>query len=165
LLHHFQRLASHTAGLKATHPDHEPGERLSFPIHASRGHRYGVLHLGPDTRVPLHDHPGAYAVTLVLSGQLSIDAFSLHAEHGNRATLRHAWTRELRRGETAILDPWEVNLHRLGTSEKGASLLTATFANGMALDNRRWYFEIRTTREGILETARVDDASMHRKVG
>lgn len=155
------RIAPWLAGNADTCPRPERGQLSSSTISEAPTWRLGLARLGPDTAIPLHDHPGAYAVSLVLSGRVAVDTYSLASDSGRgTARLSPAASLQLGPGETALLDPWQVNVHRLRASAAGTVLLTGTFSSAAELTARRWFFPLRSNADHTLEVAVVDDAMM-----
>ncbi|MEA3276149.1 MAG: hypothetical protein U9Q81_12835 [Pseudomonadota bacterium] len=162
-MNHIRRLTSGITGIPAAQ---ERREHQCSTIQETSTWRFGIIRLGPAARIPPHDHPGAYAVSQVLAGQVTIDAFSLVKEYSRgMAQLRQASTADLGPGESAVLDPWDVNIHRLRASQHGAVLLTGAFANGASLRSRRWFFTIRQDQSGTIEAAAVDQAAIDSNSG
>ncbi|MGA7982760.1 MAG: hypothetical protein WCA32_21375 [Chromatiaceae bacterium] len=159
---HIRRL---TQGIAAIQPAHKSGAHQSFTLCSTPTWRLGLVQLGPEARIPMHDHPGAYAVSHVLAGAVTIDAFALSEQYARgRVQLRQAGTNDLAPGETAILDPWDVNIHRVLASIHGAVLFTGAFANGSALASRRWYTTIRQDGTETIEAAVLHERTANSNV-
>ncbi len=136
----------------------------SVTIHKTLAWRLGVVRLGPDVTIPLHDHPEAYAVSYVLGGKITVDAFSFAKKCSHGITqLYPAWSVECGPEESAILDPWDINIHCVHASQGGAVLLTGTFANGIQLESRRWFFTTGHPQSGTRAVV-VDQATAHDKM-
>lgn len=141
------------------------GGAKSATILETSAWRIGLVRLDPAVTIPLHDHPGAYAVSYVIEGEVMIDAFSSQKECSRRTVqLRHAWSVKCAQGQSATLDPWDVNIHRIHASEVGAVLLTGAFANGAQLKTRRWFFPISQSEKGTLSAAVVDQPTVNNKI-
>ena len=138
------------------------GDR-GITLHESERWRLGVVRLGPSGKIPLHDHPGAFSVSHVLAGGVTVDAYSSVEHLRGVVRLQRAWSAALGPGQSAVLDPWHVNIHCLEASKDGAVLLTGIFAHGKRRENRRWFFSLGQSNNDTLTAVVVDQASARAK--
>jgi hypothetical protein len=130
-------------------------------LHQTTRWRLGLVRLAGGAIVPLHDHPRAFGLSLVMSGSLDVGAYEIvDPEAGRHCRLRRAWSRELASGELSIMDPWRVNLHRLCAGGRGAVIVTATLSVQDELCERSWYVNPRELGDGELAAVKVANAEL-----
>lgn len=144
-------------GLRLAEVTPAPGGSHHDVLANAPGWRVGVLTLGPDARIPLHDHPGSYALGVGLLGSVEIRIFALLGDAARgMARLKPREIRTIGRGDAALLDPDSVNLHALRAGSEGCRLLTGRFATGAGLEPSRIYFPGPTSVDGCLSAVVVD---------
>jgi hypothetical protein len=130
-------------------------------FHQTGRWRLGLVRLGSGAVVPLHDHPRAFGLSLLLAGTLDVSTYEIvDSPAGRYCRLRRAWNRELISGELTIMDPWRVNLHRLCAGRQGAVVMTALLSVEGALSERSWYVNLREVDDGELAAVKVANAEM-----
>ena len=154
LLAALRRLAN---GLRLPDVAPAPGGSHHHVLADAPGWRVGVLTLGPHARIPLHDHPGSYALGLGFRGSVAIRTYSLLGGAAREMVrLRPREVRDIGRGDAAVLDPGNVNLHALRAGAEGSRLLTGRFATGAGLEASRIYFPGPALADGCLSAVVVD---------
>ena len=104
--------------------------------------------------------PALSSLSHVLAGEIIVDAFSCDTPFPNqKAHLNHAWSDRLRRGESAVLDPWLVNIHSVQADRLGAIVLTGLFGNKTLPTSRRWFFKYGSTPRASFQAAVLHQAT------
>lgn len=156
LLERFRRIGAHLRGLGDALPP--AGGAHHLVLAETPAWRLCLLRLGPHARIPLHDHPDAYALALGLRGTVEVRTHArLPGALVGTVRLLQASAHTLRAADASLLDPWEVNLHALQAGPEGAELLTGHFAVGPRLRERNLYLASRPDVGGLV-TAVVADA-------
>ena len=79
--------------------------------------------------------------------------------------MHRAWTADLGPEESAVLDPWNVNIHRLEASDDGAVLLSGIFSNRFKIKGRHWFFPLGQLERDTVKAAVVDHDAFLLNVG
>jgi len=111
------------------------GDVAYVPVVETDRYHVGVFVLGPQARIPLHDHPGMTVLSRVLRGSVTMSSFDLLGEgrdgsdvpNGRRRRMcraaRHAEV-ELRAPCAAVaLDPHHRNVHEFTAGADGTAIL------------------------------------------
>ena len=104
----------------------------------------GLLTLYHDTRVPLHDHPGAYGVQYVISGKVHIQQYQHASDIDTKQSitaLEKVADNSLIKDEVSIFQPLVGNIHQLKSISKRSVLLSVVLHPNKAQE-RFWYFPI-----------------------
>ena len=75
----------------------------------------GILHIGSDHLVQLHDHPGATGILRIISGEVEVWQYDRLSDQGDgsHTELQLTEHRILKPGDTAVLSPDKGNIHAL----------------------------------------------------
>lgn len=102
----------------------------------------GILNIGQDQDVPLHDHPGATGMVRVLSGEVEVWQFNPASTTivpgDNRVVLERVTHRIMQPGDTAVLSPDAGNIHALRARSKTCSMLDY-FIPPYVRSERTWF--------------------------
>lgn len=103
----------------------------------------GILNVGNDQLVQLHDHPGAIGLLRIISGETEIWQFDQvkeqHTSSGkNIVHLVRRSHRVFRAGDTAVLTPTQGNIHALKAVSKECQMLDF-FIPPYERSQRSWY--------------------------
>lgn len=103
----------------------------------------GILNVGNDQLVQLHDHPGATGLVRIISGETEVWQFDQVKEKKkvsgeNIATLSRVSHRILRTGDVAVLTPNKGNIHALKAVSKECRMLDF-FIPPYERSQRSWY--------------------------
>ena len=103
----------------------------------------GILNIGSEQPVMLHDHPGATGVLRIISGETEVWQFDKIASGiGHQGTttaeLKRVFHRVLKPGDTAVLTPYKGNIHALRAISKQCIMLDF-FIPPYKTSQRNWY--------------------------
>ena len=105
----------------------------------------GILNIGQDQDVPLHDHPGATGMVRILSGEVEVWQFDLASmttePANNRAVLERVTHRVMQPGDIAVLSPDSGNIHALRARSKTCSMLDY-FIPPYVRRERSWFLPV-----------------------
>jgi hypothetical protein len=128
----------------AVHASYESGNQfwLWQRLTKENGINGGILNIGQDQDVPLHDHPGATGMVRILSGEVEVwqfDRASMTTEPAdNRIVLERVTHRIMQPGDTAMLSPDGGNIHALRACSKTCSMLDY-FIPPYVRSERTWF--------------------------
>jgi len=112
------------------------------------GNRLGLLQLYKNNPTPIHDHPGAGGILLVLQGELELCEYQLEqtdaAGRLKLAQLSVAVHKHLGPGQFTLITPESGNLHSLGAASDTCivlSVLLKTYDE----TQRTWYLPVTET--------------------
>jgi len=114
------------------------------PLLETQRLRLGLLTLFRFSRVPIHDHPGAYGAQIVLSGRARVQQYERLADQGPRsrlARLERRADRLLGAGQGAAYTPYRLNIHEFQASTPRCVLLNL-MVRPPNPKRRTWYFAV-----------------------
>jgi hypothetical protein len=112
--------------------------------------RLGLIGLHRVFSIPLHDHPNAYGVVKVISGQVRAQQyqFAQITERDNTlVSLKRVSESVLSKGKSSVFTPSFRNLHDL-ESLSSRSVLLSMLVNPYRPQDRSWYFQVPHTLNG-----------------
>lgn len=121
--------------------------------------RGGILHVGRQHPIPLHDHPGTFGVLLILSGEIRITQFDrIDARQPSGATVKlcNRGIHHLGPRDVSIYQPDHGNLHQLQAISDDCMIVEFMF-EPYAWEQRSWYFT-------LPEAKRSGDCVMARRI-
>jgi len=98
--------------------------------------RAGLMFLERGKSVPLHDHPGAVAITLVVTGKIEIIQCDADSEESKR-DLTVRWEGRLKAGEATFLTVAAGNIHSFKAVED--CVVFDLFAISYPYEKRSWF--------------------------
>jgi hypothetical protein len=129
----------------AVHASYESGNRfwLWQRLTKESDIKGGILNIGQDHDVPLHDHPGATGMIRVLTGEVEVWQFdrsitATATKTAGRTVLERVTHRVMHAGDIAILSPDRGNIHALRALSKACSMLDY-FIPPYERSDRTWY--------------------------
>ena len=145
-MEYLKKLDIHSQDFKsAVYNSYESGNRfwLWQRLIKRRNINGGILNVGNDQLVQLHDHPGATGLVRIISGETEVWQFDLVKEKKkvngeNIATLSRVSHRILRAGDVAVLTPNKGNIHALKAVSKECRMLDF-FIPPYERSQRSWY--------------------------
>lgn len=143
---YLKQLDIHSAEFKsAVNDSYESGNRywLWQRMIKSRNINGGILNIGDDQLVQLHDHPGATGLLRIISGESEVWQFDQVKEKkivNGKSIVRLVRTSHtvLRAGDTAVLTPTKGNIHALKATSKECRMLDF-FIPPYTRSDRSWY--------------------------
>ena len=114
------------------------------PLVETKRLRLGLLTLFRFSRVPIHDHPGAYGAQIVLVGRARVQQYDRLADQGPRsrlARLERRADRVLGANQGAAYTPKRLNIHELQASTPRCVVLTL-MVHRPTPERRTWYFAV-----------------------
>jgi len=123
---------------------------FTTPLAATDTCRLSLLAIHPAKPIPLHDHPGAWAAQMLLSGTLLVRHCDLEPQTTGNPALRYLRAiseRELGPGGISSITPEARNIHSLAAAGDNAVLLSIQFTpNGKRVQS--WFFPLEPPRPG-----------------
>lgn len=122
------------------------------PLVEAPGLRLGFLTLFRFSRVPIHDHPGAQGVQVVLTGRARVQQYEQLADErprGRLARLERRADRLLGPDQGAAYTPKRLNIHELQASTPRCVLLNLV-VRPPEPERRTWYFAVDAFGSGPL---------------
>jgi len=131
----------------AVHASYESGNRfwLWQRLTKESGIKGGILNIGQDQDVLLHDHPGATGMVRILSGEVEVWQFEPPATTVQSAdtlvVLERVTHRVMQPGNIAVLSPDSGNIHALRARSKTCSMLDY-FIPPYVRRERSWFLPV-----------------------
>jgi hypothetical protein len=125
----------------------------------------GLLRIYKNNPIPIHDHPGASGVLLVLEGELKIDEFEIEHVVENEsirlANLSRNHQKNLKTSQFSIITPDEGNIHSLSTTSDVCTVLDVLL-QPYDESKRTWYLPVneKISTENIFTVFRLNNQSV-----
>ena len=121
--------------------------------------RGGILSVGRQHPIPLHDHPGTFGVLMILAGEIRVTQYDrIDARQPSGATVKlcNRNIHHLGPRDVSIFQPDLGNLHQLQAISDDCMIVEFMF-EPYAWEQRSWYFTLPEAKRG-------DDCVMARRV-
>ena len=115
----------------------------------SKTYQIGLLTIYKSVKMPLHDHPGAFGVQYVISGEMRIQKYQYRNEMLEKKSivaLEKVADLQLSQGEFSSYQPVQENIHQLESLTERTILLSIT-VHPYKPRERSWYFPMNSPKE------------------
>jgi hypothetical protein len=122
----------------------------SRELQNNRNEALSLLGIHPESRIPVHDHPGMLSLLHVIEGRIHAPRYDItgcHEGNGFVELVRHSG-KILESGDAAVILPYTGNLHSLQALDRNAVCLTLHLHLRQDREPRSWYFPLASEQRG-----------------